>query len=253
MTYRVLSLFAGIGGFDLGLERTGGFRTVAFCEIDKWAGRVLSAHWPAVPQYSDVRELSAEGLAIDGITPNAICGGFPCQDASIANTDGEGTQGDRTGLYREMCRLARELDVEFMLMENVTNLLNRGFGDILGALAEIGFDAEWECISARDMGANHERNRLWILSYSQRSGRQGSQPYKGVLGRAKATLAQHGNPSLGRWPAVVSGQLGIRTEHGVSLAMERRRLHALGNAVVPQIPELIGRAILAADAERLAA
>lgn len=77
---RVLSLFAGIGGFDLGLERTGGFKTVAFCEIDPFCRRVLAKHWPEVPCYDDVRELTAERLAADGIAVDVICGGFPCQD-----------------------------------------------------------------------------------------------------------------------------------------------------------------------------
>lgn len=250
---RVLSLFAGIGGFDLGLERTGGFETVAFCEIDPFNNRILNDNWPAVPRYDDVRELTGKKLHDAGIYPNVIVGGFPCQDASVANIGGEGALGDRTGLYSEMCRLAWQLGVDFMLMENVANLLNRGFGDVLGALAEIGFDAEWECISARDVGANHERERIWIMAYPQCAGRQGPQPLHGVLGRAKASLAKHGDPSLGGWRSLVSHKLGIRAEHGLSVGMERRRLFALGNAVVPQIPELIGRAILASLREERAA
>lgn len=241
MKLRVLDLFSGIGGFSLGLERTGGFETVAFCEIDKFNRRVLNDNWPDVPAFVDVRALTAEQVG----HVDVICGGFPCQDASVANTSGEGTDGQRTGLFREIVRLARDTGCRLIIMENVPNLLNRGFGDILRALAEIRFDAEWGCISARDLGADHERERLWIVAYPQRQGRQGSQPYHGVLGRARAALAKHGDAPLAGWRALVACQLGVRTGDGVSCAMERRRLYALGNAVVPQIPELLGRAILA--------
>lgn len=242
---KVLSLFAGMGGFDLGFDRAGGFETVAFCEIEPRARQILKDHWPDVPCYPDVTELTAERLFKDGIKVDAIVGGFPCQDASVANTDGLGTKGVRTILYREMCRLAGELGCRFMLMENVANLLNRGFGDVLGALAEIGFDAEWECISARDLGADHLRERVWILAYPQCKGRKRFEPLNGVLGRAKAALPKHGDPTLGAWLSLVDSEQSIRSEHGLSIGMERSRIHAIGNAVVPQIPELIGRAILA--------
>jgi len=97
---RVLSLFASIGGFDLGLERTGGFETVAFCEIEPFCRRVLAKHWPEVPCYEDVRTLTAERLAADGIAVDVICGGFPCQDISLAGS-GAGLAGERCGLWYE--------------------------------------------------------------------------------------------------------------------------------------------------------
>lgn len=84
MKLKVLDLFSGIGGFSLGLERTGGFETVAFCEIDPYCQRVLKKHWPNVPIYEDVRNVTREQLAADGIFPNVITGGFPCQDISVA-------------------------------------------------------------------------------------------------------------------------------------------------------------------------
>lgn len=238
---KVLDLFSGIGGFSLGLERTGGFETVAFCEIDPHNRSILAQHWPTVPIFNDVTQLTAEQIG----HADFICGGFPCQDASIANIGGAGAAGARTGLFREIVRLAWQLECRAILMENVPNLLNRGFGDILGALAEIGFDAEWECISARDMGACHERERLWIMAYPQCTGREGFEPLHGILGRAKASLAKHGNAPLGGWSEMVARQRGIRIGDGVSVGMERRRLFGLGNAVIPDIPELIGRTILA--------
>jgi len=239
---RVLDLFSGIGGFSLGLERTGGFETVAFCEIDPVASRVLANHWPSVKHFNDVRQLSASSLS--GYRIDAICGGFPCQDASVANTSGEGASGDRTGLFSEIVRLAGELGVQFILMENVTNLLNRGFGDVLGALASIRFDAEWECISARELGFDHERDRLFILAYPQCARRQGPQPLRGALGRAKASLSKPVHEALGARRAMVGRERLLRNGDGLSVGMERRRLHACGNAVIPQKIEAIGNAIL---------
>lgn len=106
---RVLDLFSGIGGFSLGLEKTGGFRTVAFCEIEAYPRRVLARHWPGVPIYDDVRSLSSQHLTADGVGPvDVICGGFPCQDISLAGR-GAGIDGERSGLWREYARLVGEL------------------------------------------------------------------------------------------------------------------------------------------------
>jgi DNA (cytosine-5)-methyltransferase 1 len=243
---RVLDLFSGIGGFSLGLERTGGFKTVAFCEIEPFPRRVLAKHWPEVPCYDDVRTLTASRLRADGITRvDLVCGGFPCQDASVANVEGLGTAGDRTGLFAEAVRIVSDLRC-VLLMENVTGLLGRGFGDVLRSLARIGFDAEWENISARELGADHLRDRLWILAYPSETGCQGFEPFRGALSRAKAALAQHYDAPLGGWSALVADLASLRGRDGVSVAMERNRVGSIGNAVVPQIPELIGNAILVA-------
>jgi hypothetical protein len=164
LMFRVLSLFAGIGGFDLGLERTGGFCTVAFCEIDPFCQRVLAKHWPEVPCYHDVRELTAERLAADGIRPNAIVGGFPCQNISQAGASwgvDTGIEGDRSSLWFEYARIIGELQPQLVVVENVAALLDRGLGDVLGALAALGYDAEWHCIPASYVGALHQRDRVW--------------------------------------------------------------------------------------------
>jgi DNA (cytosine-5)-methyltransferase 1 len=244
--YRLLDLFSGIGGFSLGLERSGGFKTVAFCEIEPFPRRVLRKHWPDVPIYEDVRTLTAERLAADGISVDAICGGFPCQDASIANISGEGAAGKRTGLYAEAIRLAGEIGCP-IIMENVTELLNRGFGDVLAALAEGGFDAEWHCIPANAVGAPHERDRLWIFAYPGSQGREGLKQDIRILERAAAALPVYGNSAFDPWRALVRDINVLRGGDGLSVGMERRRLHGCGNAVVPQIPELIGRAIMEAE------
>src|SRR5262245_22068485 len=120
----VLDLFSGIGGFSLGLERAG-MRTVAFCEVDTFCRRVLTKHWPGVPIYDDLRVLTAERLAADGIAVDVICGGFPCQDISLAG-DGAGIEGERSGLWSEYARIVGELRPNFAIVENVAALLGRG-------------------------------------------------------------------------------------------------------------------------------
>jgi DNA (cytosine-5)-methyltransferase 1 len=248
--YKLLDLFSGIGGFSLGLERTGGFKTVAFCEIDPFCRRVLAKHWPEVPCYDDVRELGARRLAADGISIDAISAGFPCQDASVGQTQwGKrvGIDGERTGLWRDVCRLADELRPRVVLLENVPGLLSAGFGRVLGDLAEIGYDAEWRCLSASALGLPHRRERLCIVAYP--CGSRLSRPLadQSILESAEASLAVHGHEAAGAWRALDDDLDGLRGGDGLSVAMERRRLKALGNAFVPQIPELIGRAILAAE------
>ena len=125
---RVLSLFAGIGGFDLGLERTGGFETVAFCEINPFGRRVLAKHWPEVPCYDDVRTLTAERLRADGISVDVIVGGFPCQNVSIAaavHGGDSGLDGEQSGLWSEYERLIDELRPAEVIIENVDRLGGR--------------------------------------------------------------------------------------------------------------------------------
>lgn len=237
---KVLSLFAGIGGFDLGLERTGGFKTVAFCEIEPFCRRVLAKHWPDVPCYDDVRTLTGERLAADGIAVDAICGGFPCQDIS-AGGHGAGLKGERSGLFYEIVRLAGEIRPPLIVLENSAVLLSRGLGDVLGALAALGYDAEWHCIPASHVGAGHIRDRIWIIGHAhEEPARIGSDDGLGRLGIAKE-VAEGRERELGRREAEPS--MG-----GVVHALPNRldRVGALGNAVVPQIPELIGRAILQA-------
>ncbi len=161
---RVLDLFSGIGGFSLGLDRTGGFETVAFCEIEEYPRKVLAKHWPKVPIYHDVRTLTADALRRDGIAVDVICGGFPCQDISFAGK-GAGLAGERSGLWREYARLIGELRPRFVIVENVAALLGRGLGAVLGDLAALGYDAEWHCIPASAVGAPHRRDRLWLVAY----------------------------------------------------------------------------------------
>lgn len=162
----VLDLFSGIGGFSLGLERAG-MRTVGFCEIEPFARGVLAKHWPDIPCSHDIetREFT-EGEA------DVICGGFPCQDISLAGA-GAGLAGERSGLWRHLLRAIRLVRPRYAIVENVAALLNRGMGTVLGDLAEIGQDTEWHCISARAVGAPHIRDRIWIVAADPARGRHG--------------------------------------------------------------------------------
>lgn len=158
VTYRVLSLFAGIGGFDLGLERAG-FRTAAFCEIDPYARRVLAKHWPEVPCYHDVRELTAERLAADGIAVDLICGGFPCQPFSSAS------RGRRvaTDFWPEMRRIVAEVRPRYVLAENVQRApIERARID----LRELGYAGSVHHLTAARAGADHQRSRWWLCAYA---------------------------------------------------------------------------------------
>jgi len=287
---RVLDLFSGIGGFSLGLERTGGFSTVAFCEIEPFPRRVLAKHWPGVPIYDDVRTLTADVLRRDGIAVDVITGGFPCQDLSIAGKQRGMGEGTRSGLWSEIVRLIGELRPQYVIVENVAALLSgpserRGgwFGRVLGDLAECGYDAEWRNIPACMVGAPHRRERIWVVAHPAQlhsNGRNDSAGFgvgtwplsklgDGGWAQALAKTAGIGQPGSGQ-PVIAShfapqgeGQadhalaIGVgdiwraepdvgRVAHGVP--DRAHRLAALGNAVVPQIPELIGRAILEARA-----
>lgn len=240
---KVLDLFSGIGGFSLGLERTGGFETVAFCEIEEFPRKVLAKHWPDVPCYRDVRELTAERLAGDGIGVDVITGGFPCQDISLSGR-GEGIHGERSGLWSEIARLVRELRPRFVVLENSPALLVRGFGRVITDLASIGYDAQWHCIPAAYVGAAHLRDRIWVVAYPMQIGGFASD----FGGMDWSILYQAEWPEIadatGRhltWPPEPDV---ARVANGLPRIVDRRS--ALGNAVVPQIPELIGHAILAA-------
>lgn len=240
--YRLLDLFSGIiGGFSLGLERSGGFKTVAFCEIEPFCRRVLKKHWPEVPQYDDVRTLTADRLAADGIGVDAICGGFPCQDVSVAGKRA-GLDGKRSGLWAEFARIIGELRPRYVIVENTPGLLSLGMGRVLGDLAALGLDAEWHCIPAGALGAPHERDRVWIVAHTHGEGFQIGQFIPGLAGLEAGSTWREG-VAVHPWWAVEPDV--VRVVRGVPKRVDRIR--ALGNSVVPQIPELLGRAILAAE------
>jgi DNA (cytosine-5)-methyltransferase 1 len=224
---KVLDLFSGIGGFSLGLHRAGGFETVRFCEIDPFCQKVLAKHWPDIPCHDDITTMEFEEGEADVITA-----GFPCQDISYAGL-GAGLAGERSGLFREVVRAIRMVRPKIAILENVAALLGRGMGEVLGDLAEIGYDAEWHCIPASAVGFPHLRDRIWIVAHPDSSGFQAP--------RLEFIAAGDNECPPARWWRSQAGML--RAANGIPNRVGRTR--SLGNAVVPQIPEMIGRAILA--------
>jgi DNA (cytosine-5)-methyltransferase 1 len=159
------SLFSGIGGIDYGLEKTKGFKTIWFCETDKYASNVLKKHWPEVPNLGDVT-----GIEWGGITrPDMLVGGFPCQDISNAGKRA-GIDGEKSGLWKEYERAIRILRPRLILIENVSALTYRGLNVVLADLAESGYDAQWDCLPAAAVGAPHRRDRLFIVAYPKHDG-----------------------------------------------------------------------------------
>ena len=168
--YTFGSLFAGIGGIDLGFERAG-LKCKWQVEIDDYATKVLEKHWPNVSRWRDVKTFPPEDNQDWNV--DVIAGGFPCQDISVAGK-GAGLNGERSGLFFEIIRLARQLRPRAIVLENVSALLVRGMGDVLAELAKIGYDAEWHCIPASAVGAPHRRDRVFIIAYTQHDGSHGN-------------------------------------------------------------------------------
>ena len=153
------SLFSGIGLGDLGAERAG-WACAFQVEIDPWCSKVLAYHWPEVPRFADVRALDSSTLP----KVDALIGGFPCQDISVAGRKA-GIHGEKSGLWFEYHRLIRECQPRVVIIENVGRLRSAGLGDVLRSLADIWYDAEWDVLSAADLGAPHIRPRCWIVAY----------------------------------------------------------------------------------------
>ena len=284
---KVLDLFSGIGGFSLGLERAG-METVAFCEIEDYPRKVLAKHWPNIPIYEDVRNVTRERLNADGIFPDVITGGFPCQDISVAGKQA-GIDGERSGLWSECARILGEFRPRYAIFENVTALLGgndgKWFERVLWDISQVGYDAEWHCIPASELGAHHHRDRVWIIAYPASTGGtrmpvneinrccgdnggpateilQGSSTdtnSKGLQRGEKFGIFGKGGE---RWHQLITGcfchfrdistvKPTIRRDfNGVSNQPYRiNRVKGCGNAVVPQIPEIIGRAIMEIENE----
>lgn len=269
---KIGSLFSGIGGLELGLERAGVGRTIWQCEADAYARLVLSRHWPGVQQFTDVQTMGIKESIPD---VDVICGGFPCQDLSTAGKRAGLFGGTRSGLYFELLRVVRAVGPRYVVLENVSALLaaDRGLamGAVLGTLAESGYDARWDCLPASSVGAPHRRDRVFILAYSTEARRSeaidqvtGSEPLgHGKTRRALSdALRVDGNqdaPILGgslegeassrandeaRQPGThwrIEPSVG-RVADGIPDRLDR--LARLGNAVVPQVAQIVGEWIL---------
>lgn len=242
MTLKVLDLFAGAGGFTLAGEMAGGYSTVAFCEIDKYAQKVLRSRWPDVPLFDDVTKLKGSDVgAVDVIT-----GGFPCQDLSSAG-NGKGIgEGTRSGLFREMLRLAGECGKPYIVFENVARLLSgpkedpgQWFGEFLDTLANFGYDAEWFNLTASGVGGPHERKRVCVVAY----------PHEALVERGGISRRVHQEHAdldrMSCWWGNGSGpeRRFYRMDDGVSLRAHRTRSGIMGNAIVPPLFAIVMKAL----------
>ena len=257
---RHLDLFSGIGGFALA-ARLVGWETVGFCEIDPYCQRGLAKHWPRVPIHDDIRRFEWRE-PVDIITA-----GFPCQPFSVAGK--RAGADDERHLWPELARVLGEIRPRYAVLENVPGLLSGGrgywFGEVLGDLAEIGYNAEWHVISAADVGAPHLRKRVWIIAYpSEPELRLESGRRHGENGASEAEPGNDGTQEFMAYagrerqlqPKVGVGEIGRRLTNGgwwatepdvgrVADGIPRRvdRLKALGNAIVPQVAEVIFRSL----------
>lgn len=272
---RLGSLFSGVGGLELGLERAiPGAHTVFQVEQNPYARAVLAKHWPNAQRFHDVKEVGAHNLPACDL----ICGGFPCQDISVAGKRA-GIEGERSGLWSEYARIIGELRPRYVVVENVAALLTGGMGRVLGDLAACGYDAMWDCVPAAAVGAPHRRDRLFIVGslanpdsqqkqrdYNERSRTGGGKApptrpvhsgHQSVESRAEALANPHNPRRIKQWwPIAVRAQqlatqrsggwvpepaLG-RVADGVPSRVDR--LRCLGNAVVPQVAEVVGRVVM---------
>lgn len=283
---RIGSLFSGIGGLELGLERAiPEARVVWQVERDPYARRVLEKHWPAARRYEDVQEVGAHNLqAVD-----LICGGFPCQDISNAGARA-GIDGERSGLWREFARILGEMVPKYVVLENVPALLNRGMGRVLADLAALSYDGTWDCIPASALGAPHRRDRWFFVGWHRatsraipytggkygdcwrRAKRRSSWNRESILHGKNGPMADSvclGSESAGsNWWETLSAvgrsidgfptglhRVGVAPwEAGIPRVTINQlnradRLRCLGNAVVPQVAEVVGQVVV--DLERL--
>ena len=232
------SLFSGIGGIDLGLERAG-FDVRWQVEIDEYAVRVLDKHWPNTRRYGDVRDLSGSSLeAVD-----VICGGFPCQPVSLAGK--RQAQADPRWLWPHFARLVDEIRPRYVIVENVPGLYSLGGAEVVTDLATIGFDAEWHSISAATFGApisGYGRSRFILLAFANsnrldrpRISRKVKQPMVAEFAWDGGIASEYAGTTSDHW--AIEPNVG-RVANGVPARMDR--LRGLGNGVIPQLFEWVG-------------
>ena len=265
------SLFSGIGGLELGLEMAiPNAQTRWQVEQDAHAQKVLAKHWPNARRHNDVRQVGSKNLEPVDI----ICGGFPCQDLSIAGKQ-RGIDGARSGLWSEYARVIRELRPRYVVVENVTALLALGMGRVLGDLAACGYDAIWDCIPAAAVGAHHRRDRLYLVAYansgcvhpeqklrqkrtnSAESVRHGQARQMANADSARLEGYRQTRNARQICPQKATGLFRRSLGHVTAWQPESNvgrvadgipdrvdRLKCLGNAVVPQVAAVIGRVIV---------
>jgi len=237
-------LFAGIGGFNLGFERAG-IKTVWQVELNDYSRKVLARHFPDAERFYSVTSAGEHDWKLSKV--DIISGGFPCQDISTSGK-GAGINGRRSGLWKHYARIIGELRPRYVIVENVAALLDRGMGRVLGDLAALGYDAEWECLRASDFGAPHRRERIFIVAYPAEIRRRLPAVFDGLRATTDNWQTDYGSTCLDSWhrpERVPPASVGMAD----GLSNELDRIGALGNAIVPQIAEYIGRRIVQIESE----
>jgi len=229
---RLLDTFSGIGGFSYAAEKiVRGFKTVAFVECEPFCQQILHKHWPHVPIFDDIKTYNPEPFSADIITA-----GFPCQDISVAGRQAGIKQGTRSGLFYELMRIICQLRPRYIVLENVAAITSNGLDIVLGSLAQAGYDTEWSCIRASDMGGCHRRDRWWLVAYSDSKGTQGFRSKRELRETCEeVTPKWRPGPELlsPAWRSYISQPLLRRGDDGLSGRVDR--LKSLGNSVVPQV------------------
>lgn len=250
---RIGSLFSGIGGLELGLERAGVGRVVWQVESDPYCRDVLAQHWPRVKRYDDVRTVGRKTLS----AADVVCGGFPCQDLSSAGKRA-GIDGASSGLWFQFDRIVSELRPRYVVVENVASGARAWVDVVVRGLEQHGYACLPIPLAAADVGAPHRRERVFILAAHADAKSQPARAEHAKVARASAATADAGGEQLrqqsrrrggpGRTRAPVAAvdswrraEPGmVRVVHGVSGQLDTRRVRALGNAVVPSCAEVIG-------------
>ena len=251
-------MFSGIGGFSLGLERTG-METVAFCENDAFCQKVLAKHWPDAPIYKNIEEL--DGRQYKG-TVNLVCGGFPCQPFSVAGKR-QGSKDVDRALWPEMLRVIREVEPAWVIGENVPGIINMELDNCLSSREDSGYSCQTFVIPACSVAARHKRARVWIVAHSAQKRLQGGNSE--VLREcSQQRIIREGDTQTHRRNWLSEPRMGGMVD-GVSRWLDEpegtprvmgkvpdrvNRLKALGNAVVPQVVEVLGRMIMEIEAEQ---
>ena len=237
---RYLSLFSGIGGFDLGFDRAG-MVCAGQVEIDDYCRRVLAKHWPDVKRMADIREVKGDEFG----TVDVICGGFPCQPHSTARAKKPPGAEDERDMWPEFIRIIRAVRPQWVVAENVPGLFSsndrRFFGNILRDLAASGYDAEWQVIPAGAFGLPHRRERVFVVAYANGKRFQECDlpAFSGHAELDPRFIGWNGEWEYQGEPAFLRG------DNGVPPRLDR--IAQMGNAVAVPVAEWLGRRIAEAQ------
>lgn len=236
--FRHLDLFSGIGGFSLAGKKVWGkaHKIMAFCEIDPFCQKVLKKHWPNVPIVRDIRNvLGSKYKSIE-----LVSGGFPCQPFSQAGK--QGSKNDNRYLWPEMLRVIKEARPRWIVCENVAGIINLALDEVLGSLELAGYTTEPFNIPACAINASHRRERVWIVAYPARRRNTRSyaaaQEYIQSIGN-KPKAVEDFLPFPDNWKELAGNTEPLRTNDGIPSKLDKDRCKALGNAIVPQVAEII--------------